>query len=246
MFCSTGRFLVLAAAVCALLARGAAAQVSPIVSGYNMSTAGENVDVPFNIENQYWAFEADLIFDPTAPPMTKFFETPRDPTGAPIQLDALQPLPFTIWEFFNLFPGLPGGPPASWPVADWHEEILTPGWVWVLPGDPQFPGLFPPGESLITRNGEPWPWSFIPHPDGQTDPSRLWVEFPGIGPGNVLDIHKALLWVGTDTQRIWGDDPTETGIVVLEYPTPEPSSFVLGGVALAGLCGWAWRKKRKT
>ncbi len=244
MFRSTGRRLVLAASLCCLLAPFAAAQ-APITSGFNMSGQGANLDVPFDATNADWLLETSLIFDPTAPPMTKFFETPRQVTGAPIILDSQQPQPFTIWEYFSLFPGTPGGPPTSMPVADWHEEIATPGWEWVLPGDPRFPGLFPPGDSLITQDGQPWPWEFIPHPDGTTDPGRLWVKFPPIDPGHVLDIHKALLWVGTDTQRFWGDGPNQTGIVVLEYPTPEPSSFLLAAFGLIGLSAWAWRRRQR-
>lgn len=221
---------------------------SPIISGFNLDRPPSgHVDVTFEpttgpFLGQY-SLALDLIFDPNAGPIEKWFPTPRLPTGEPILLDALQPVPIPVWEDFFLIPPIPGGP-RGYAVADWHEHIHTPGWVWVLPGDEadqQFPGLFPPNQSLITRNGEPWPFDILPHPDGTFDPTSLWVKFPPIDPASdptgqipVLDIHKALLWVGTDDNRVWGDDPNETMILVWEYPTPEPSSvcLLIAGVAI--------------
>ncbi len=176
-----------------------------------------------------------LQFEPDGTPITKFFETPLYPNGEPVQISALQPLPFTIWENFQLFPGT-----TDIAVTDWHEQIVTPGWEWVLPGDPRFPGLFPANDSLITRDGLPWPSTVIP----SMDPTQLSVEFPPIGPGHVLDVHKALLWVGTETQQDWTGGPNQAGIVVIEYPTPEPSSFLLAAFGLAGLWAWARRRRR--
>jgi hypothetical protein len=238
MFRATSRFLVLAIILSsAWLAIPAQAQV--IISGYNQSLdPGPPLPVEF-IQNQ-WIFQASLLFEPTAPPMIKDFKSPQNPTGAPILLDAAQPLPILVSEFFSIVgSGIPFG---GQEVSDWHERILTPGWQWVLPGDPNFPGLFPQGTSLITRDGFPWP-SVPIGPAG--DPTAVNVGFPPIEPGHVLDIHKALLWVGTPTQRIWGDDPTEAFIRVHEYPTPEPSSFVLGAVGLAALGFMHLRKRNR-
>ncbi len=98
----------------------------------------------------------------------------------------------------------------------------------------------PNTESLITRDGDPWPWTFIEPPPGtDPDPAWLWVEFPPIGPGHVLDIHKELVWVGTDNNSVWGDGILDNGttfdesmISVWEYPTiPEPSTLLLEGVS---------------
>ena len=239
----TRAYLAVPVALLALcLSTHTASAQTAIVSGYNMTAdPGPSIPIPYSPGAPGWLFQAPLLFDPTAPPMTKVFESPFSPTGGPILLDSQQPFPLLVSEFYSLLGGLPGTPDGK-PVSDWHERILTPGWAWVVPGDPTFPDLFPPGTSLITRDGEPWPSVPLPNPD----PASVDVVFPPIVPGHVLDIHKALLWVGTDTQRIWGDDPGETGIIVVEYPTPEPSSFVLGAFGLAGLATWHWRRKRRT
>ena len=146
--------------------------------------------------------------------------------GQPILLDAQQPFPQPLWEEFLIVEGPP--------VADWHEEILTDGWEWVLPGDPRIPDPIPnpfqANESLITKNGQPWPST----PTPMSDPSKLWVDFPPIQKGEVLDVHKALLWTGTPGNRAWGDGVLDDGtaidesfIRVIEYPTPEPGSATL-------------------
>lgn len=209
-------------------ATAATAQV-PITSGFNLDLPGIPLDVPW--AGDRWTFNAGLIFDPSAPPMIKTFDTPRHPTGAPILLDAQQPFPQRVDEVFDLIPG------ASKPVSDWHEEILTPGWEWMLIT----------AAPLITRNGFAWPYTHIPMP--VPDPAKIWVEFPPIMPGEVLDIHKALLWVGTPGNRVWGDGTDDTGlpvdergIRVLEYPTPEPASAVLLG--LAGACAVVRSRRR--
>ena len=164
-----------------------------------------------------------------------------------ILLDATQPFPQPVREDFHIVEPAVGGPPVSVAVQDWHEEFLTDGWEWVLPDDERFPTLFPPDESLITRNGEPHPWSFSPSP-AEHAPHQLWVQFPPIHPGETLDIHKAMLWVGTPGNRIWGDDILDDGnffdesvISVWEYPTPEPGTcsllaicMVAGGLMVAG------------
>jgi hypothetical protein len=182
-----------------------------------------------------------MIYNPTAPPMEKHFQSPLGPTGGPILLDAQQPFPQVLWEDFLIIPEFP------FPVEDWHEEILTPGWEWVTPGDSRFPSLFPPNSSLITRNGLPHSWSPIPMDPPM--PNKLWVQFPPIFPGEVLDVHKALLWVGTDGNRIWGDQTLNNGspfpeqfIRVIEYPTPEPGTA--GALGLAGAIAMLRRRSR--
>jgi len=225
---------------------------SPVV------VAGANLDIDFNQEVPvgYSGFagayflQVDLVHDPMAGPMIKRFETPVTDTTDRILLDALQPFPQPIWEDFFIVPPVPGGPPVSVAVRDWHEEILTEGWEWVIPGDTRFPDLFPPDSSLITRNGEPHPWRFPPMP-AVLQPNKLWVEFPPIHPGETLDVHKALLWVGAEGNRIWGDDVLDDGtafdegvISVLEYPTvPEPGGSALAvlGLLASGLV--TWRKR---
>jgi len=209
-------------------------------SGFNLRSTHSSPVIPveFNSSDLKYRLDVNLIFKPSAPPMNKIFRSPTDAAGHPIILDALQPFPLEVWEEFYLA----GGPP----VSDWHEEILTPGWEWLLPGDSRIPDPiddpFGTHASLITKNGEPWYSRPIPMPSGVDDRQKVWVEFEPIPHGNVLDVHKALLWVGTTDNRNWGDGILNDGttfderyIKVREYPTPEPTSFallVLGALAL--------------
>jgi len=222
----------------ALMAGVSAQTSSSATAGFNLNASPSQppMDVDWIPNLESWRLQVDLIFDPTAGPMQKQFKSPTDASGGPIQLDDLQPFPQMIWENFQILPPSPA-------VSDWHEEIHTPGWEWVLPNDSRFPDLFLPNESLITMNGNPWPWSPIPMP-GTTDPAKLWVEFEPIPAGNVLDVHKALLWVGTPGNRIWGDQTDDAGnlvdeslIDVWEYPTPEPATAGLLCAAMLVLLG---------
>jgi PEP-CTERM motif len=180
--------------------------------------------VPFDSDNIGWTLTEPITFDPSAPGMEKHFDSPRQVTGGPILLDALQAFPIPVWENFPLIGGLP--------VSDWHEELLTPGWEWFVPD---------PG-GLITRNGVPWPSQINPN----SDPQTLWIDFEPIVPdplgGVVLDVHKEMVWVGTPGNRIWGDGVDDSGnivdesfIRVLEFPTPEPSTLVLLGLGTLAL-----------
>ena len=86
--------------------------------------------------------------------MVKRFESPIGDTLDPILLDAALPNPQRISKNFHLVASTTGGTVSSSSVSDWHEEILTHGFEWVLPGDTRFPQLFPAGQSLITKNGD--------------------------------------------------------------------------------------------
>jgi hypothetical protein len=207
-----------------------------ITAGFSLDQPpGDPIFVEYDPGELHYVLQMDLIFDPNAGPMEKHFQSPLHPTGGPILLDAQQPFAQPVWEEFVLV----GGPP----VSDWHEEILTPGWHWTLPGTPGVP----PG-SLITKNGMPWPSTPIPMPGGM-DPSKIWVEFPPISPPDVLDVHKALLWVGTPGNRTWGDNVLDDGtnhdesiIRVLEYPTPEPATVLL----MVGGCAALWFRRARS
>ena len=101
--------------------------------------------------------------------------------------------------------------------------------------------------SVITKDGEPWPWEVIPMPGGH--PNKFWVEFPAIFPGEVLGVHRVLRWAATSDNRTWGDGVDSSGnivdesfIQVIEYPTPEPASVSLLAIGLIGLL--ACRRRR--
>jgi hypothetical protein len=195
------------------------------ISGFNLEAPlGDPIEVGYLPDPGHWQLQVDLIFDPQAPPMVKHFKSPQFPTGAPILLDAEQPFPQPLWEEFLIVDGPP--------VIDWHELIRTPGWEWRVP-DPN-----DPAQSLITKNGQPWPSQST----SMGNPATLWVDFPPILPGEVLDVHKALLWVGTENNRIWGDNALNDGtaidesfIRVIQYPTPEPTSALLLCLGLVAL-----------
>jgi hypothetical protein len=207
-----------------------AAHAISVTSGPNLSADGPIIDIPsITFPGNAYQVDIDLTFDPVAGPMTKHFGTPRYENGQPVPLIGSQPLPFVINENFTLTG-------TRQLVSDWHERIITPGWVWVTPGQtlPGFPNLFPEGQSLITRNGTPYPFTPSGPPSG--DPTRIDVIFNPIPSGNILDVHKALLWVGaTGPNDIWGDSPDETVITIIEFPTPEPSSMALAAIAAMGL-----------
>lgn len=245
------RYLVSLLVAAPLLTLPAAAQVQTVTAGANLLIDfNEEVPVPYNGFAGEWVLDVNLIHDPGAGPMFKIFESPITDTNTRIQLDAEQPFPQRVTENFYLPPTL--APILTVPVADWHEEIVTPGWEFVIPEDSaNFPRLFPPNASLITKNGNPHPWDFIGSPQVD-DITRLDVMFPPIAAGNTLDIHKALLWVGTPGNRIWGDDMLDDGtfldestIRVWGYPTvPEPSAICLVGIAICVGVASRWTSMR--
>lgn len=234
------RYSICSIILCTVWATLVSAQSFTVTAGSNMAI-DFNEEVPVSYSGLVGAYflGGNLIHDPGAGPMFKRFESPITDTFDRILLDAQQPFPQPVSEQFVLVPTV--SPVTAFPVSDWHEEIVTEGWEWVLPGDTRFPDLFAPNESLITKNGEPHPWQFPPLP-AVLEPNKLWVEFPRIDLGETLDIHKALLWVGTPGNRIWGDDALDNGtffdetvISVFEYPTPEPTTgclLVLGALGL--------------
>ncbi len=223
-------------------------------------TAGSNYDIDFNEELEVpfsgfagaWFLSARLTHAPDAGPMIKRFESPITDTLDPILLDAQQPFALPVRETFHLFeppvldPNLAPIDPFS-PVYGWYEEILTDGWVWahqalpILDDSIDFP-LNPP---LVTKNGLPHPWRFGIQPagslgpDGPDDtrplvfrPDILNIEFSRIDAGERLGINKSLLWVGTEGNRIWGDDQLDDGtpfredeIRVWEHPWDLESVF---------------------
>jgi hypothetical protein len=184
-----------------------------VISGANLDLAPTELTVPIVTGDggDHWEVELALTHDPLGPPMLKSFIPPTDSifpgTGWP------------VWEIYDL-------DNDSQPVSDWHEEILgdSPGWIWQLL----------PGESLITKNGDPHPFLGGIDPN---DATRLWVAFEPISPPDVLDVHKELFYEGADlngdgTVDFW---PPGRPVLVLEYPTPEPGSMAITLVGLIGL-----------
>lgn len=228
---------VLAISILYCFASTAVAQDGPVIAGKNGTGDPEHIIVPFTPADPnggHWVVGAanpvPLIANPKAPPMEKWFLTP---TGQTLPPGWSAP----VWENFLVWPGDTSFPDRSPSITDWHEHIHEPGWEWEIP--PQSAA-----ESLITRDGQPWDWKPIPPPPGtDPNPAWLWVEFPPIEPGHILDIHKRLVWRGTDGNKIWGDHILDDGtthleemIAVWEYPTiPEPSTFLLGTLATVGL-----------
>ena len=231
-------FATLAATLLFCFSSLAIANTAPHFAGRNGTGPGEHFQIPFEPTGPsegHWVLGdptngIPLIADPSAPPMEKWFMTP---TGEPLQPGWSAP----VWENFLVWPG-DSAFPASPAITDWHEHIHEPGWIWGVPDEGS---LDPP---LITRDGEPWEWRHIPPPAGaEPNPAWLWVEFPPIGPGHVLDIHKQLIWEGVPGNTLWGDQILDDGtaneevmVSVWEYPTiPEPSSLLLSSLALVGL-----------
>ena len=218
-------------------------QAQAVMTGSNMYVDyNEEADVPYSgFVGQYF-LDTILIHSPWYGPFFKNFQSPITDTFDPILLDAQAWMPQVVTESYYLPPIL--SPILTLPVAGWHEQIVTDGWQWVIPGDPRFPDLFPENQSLITLDGKPHPWTIPPMP-AVYQPETIWVEFPPIGEGFTLGIHKALLWVGTPGNRIWGDNVTddgtyldETSIRVFEHPTANQAGDLPGDLNGDGFVGY--------
>lgn len=237
---SMTRASVLASLVLAI----AASQAQAVMAGSNMYVDynGE-VDVPYSgFAGQYY-LNTILIHSPWYGPFFKNFESPISDTLDPILLDAEYPWPIIVNESYYLPPIL--SPILTLPVAGWYEQIVTDGWEWVIPGDPRFPNCFPEDQTLITKNGEPHPSVVVPSILAVYEPEKLRIEFPPIREGETLDIHKALMWVGTPGNRIWGDHQTDDGtyfsesfIRVFEYPYDKHVNGLPGDLDSDGFVGF--------
>ena len=165
-----------------------------------------------------------IPFDPPADPWIKTIDT-GDPVpwaddlwdGGDIQLLTR----ITIDEWLEVGPGV------EW--TDWHEEIIeSPGWVWFHGQFPGLPGQFTPFLEVDTGSGYNPPNSLVVDADDQ----RVDFYFDALAEGTKVHIVKQLLFVGDD--GLLNTPETYCGpLMILEYPTPEPTAMAL--LALGGL-----------
>lgn len=226
---------------------------SPIAVGQNGTETGSGRSITWTQTGPgegHWTMDDPikpqyLIADPTAPPMSKRFLTPRDSESNDQFLNLQPGWTSPVWEYYFASDGT--GPlgrdiPVSLPITDWHEHILEPGWEWVVPS----PESSDP--ALITNDGLPWDWEFI---DAEPTSIATWlsVQFAAIEPGVPFVIHKQLRWSGTSENSVWGDRMLDDGstylegyISVIEYPSvvPEPTTTSL---ALAATLFFVGRRR---
>jgi len=130
--------------------RGASALT--IVAGGNLGAPLTEVVVPLNVGDPLsYNFEADLVPDFSAGPILKHFVAGNI-------YRASQPWPQRIAEHLSVV----NLTPALVPIENWHEEIMTPGWEWYLPGAPGSNEWFPTGTILVTRDDQPWDSTVTP------------------------------------------------------------------------------------
>jgi hypothetical protein len=108
--------------------------------------------------------------------------------------------------------------------ADWHEEILDPGWEWnpaVNPSDLHANGVTAPGLNVNITPGT------------STQGGIIDFTFNSLPPGTLVDIYKTITYSGAGLPV--PAPPFQGHIRILEYPTPEPGSALLlgaGGLVL--------------
>ena len=139
----------------------------------------------------------------------------------------------------RLFEGLVIERLPNW--TDWHEQILTPGWDWVVPpvGAPKFTNESAGGVDLAAPPNNP-PTHTAPT---ATQGGQLDFSFAPLTPGTRIDIDKQLVFQGST--------PFTGTITVREFPTipsqvvSEPASLILLVSGLASLGAVARQRHRQ-
>lgn len=137
--------------------------------------------------------------------------------------------------------------------SDWHEEILTPGWVWAdssfLVADEPEPTEINtpllsvtehPADSFQDIQDNPAPGLSVNFSD---DGTVLDFYFNSVDPGQYVSIVKVLEYVGygqthpnDQLSELNGNGDFFEGVIeIAQYPTPEPVTATLGLVGLGAL-----------
>lgn len=147
------------------------------------------------------------------------YDVIRDPTG-PAWLKELwgpnaAPVIAQPGQTFDLSETLIVGGNLPW--LDWHEKIITPGWEWVTP-------------TVFLANGNaPSGLSVAYTPSTATQGGEIDFYFDPLQPGTQVNIRKRLQYIGVPGTVFTG------GILIAEYPTPEPASLALLGLGSLAL-----------
>ncbi len=126
-------------------------------------------------------------------------------------------------------PSVPPLPSPPW--TDYHESILTPGWMWIEDqSDP----------SLTWTFGTNQPGLVASHLIDAVGINADWTFAPAAAIDTTMMITKYVQYVGGA-----GADPFAP-LVVAQYPTvPEPSTIVLLLVGAAAMLLYGWRRRNR-
>jgi hypothetical protein len=192
-----------------------------VVMGFSTAAwaQGANITTPQDIDFEtppsdpagwYWGGPHDPTYGGT--PVIVYLDPDGQPIEKFLQAPIAEPTTYVLTETIRAIapPDESGVPYMDW--ADWHEQILTPGWEWVngsfTAGGTSVPGL------IVDVNGANIDFYFNP------------IEIPLVFDAPlVFQIVKEFKWMGSGAPRY----PIE----IIEYPTPEPTT--LGLLAVGGL-----------
>ena len=200
--------LLLACTVCSMV------QATPVGGG-----SGSSMETSHDMQSGGYEWiigggsPVDVSLDPNAGPWIKHLN------GLPGQQGfSADDTGYTAPVSFHLVEHLVIGGTLNW--ADWHEEIVTAGWIW---GSAFFDIPINPAPGYnVNYTDQVWPLH-----GGAVD-----MTFDPLAPGTQVTITKDLIWVG---------DPNVIGnlffgtVTIREWPTPEPATamlLVIGALAM--------------